>query len=157
MAGALAGCRTRAAHSVGERNTGARRSPLAEIGGPTDIEVIADVLTRTRCASVPRNPVQIEAGGGEQPSAGRVRLVEPGAFTMVSALGVDEQRTNVVIDFVARQGERTTLGGAYRVDARIVVAALDDALIVPTGTCSGTVTAGRYSLWSTRVLRAGAR
>lgn len=109
-------------------------SPLAEIGGPTDIEVIADVLTTDAMRIHPRNPVQIEAGGGEQPSAGRVRLVEPGAFTMVSALGVDEQRTNVVIDFVARQGERTTLGGAYRVDARIVVAALDDALIVPTGT-----------------------
>ena len=108
-------------------------APLVEIGDPTDIEVVADVLTTDAVRIHPGNQVQIEAWGGEQPLAGRVRLVEPGAFTKVSALGVDEQRTNVVIDFVAPPGERTTLGDAYRVDARIVVAALDDALIVPTG------------------------
>ena len=108
-------------------------APLVEIGDPTDIEVVADVLTTDAVRIHPGNQVQIEAWGGEQPLAGRVRLVEPGAFTKVSALGVDEQRTNVVIDFVAPPGERATLGDAYRVDARIVVAALDDALIVPTG------------------------
>ena len=108
-------------------------APLVEIGDPTDIEVVVDVLTTDAVRIHPGNPVQIEAWGGAQPLAGRVRLVEPGAFTKVSALGVDEQRTNVVIDIVTPPAERPTLADAYRVDARIVVAAMDDAVIVPTG------------------------
>ncbi len=108
-------------------------APLVEIGDPTDIEVVVDVLTTDAVRINPGNPVQIEAWGGEQPLAGRVRLVEPGAFTKVSALGVDEQRTNVVIDIVTPPAERLTLADAYRVDARIVVAAMGDAVIVPTG------------------------
>ena len=108
-------------------------APLVEIGDPTDIEVVVDVLTTDAVRIHPGNQVQIEAWGGEQPLAGRVRLVEPGAFTKVSALGVDEQRTNVVIDIVTPPAERPTLADAYRVDARIVVATVDDAIIVPAG------------------------
>jgi HlyD family secretion protein len=106
---------------------------LVEIGDPADIEVIADVLTTDAVRIHPGNAVRIEAWGGEQPLVGRVRLVEPGAFTKVSALGVDEQRTNVVIDVVTPPIERPTLADAYRVDARIVVATLDEAIVVPTG------------------------
>ena len=68
----------------------------------------------------------------EQPLPARVSRVEPGAFTKVSALGVDEQRTNVVVDIDAPLEARSTLGDAYRVDVRVVVATADDAVIVPT-------------------------
>jgi HlyD family secretion protein len=61
-----------------------------------------------------------------------VRLVEPSAFTKVSALGVEEQRVNVIIDFVGAPADFQNLGDAYRVDARILVDSRSDALIVPT-------------------------
>jgi HlyD family secretion protein len=62
-----------------------------------------------------------------------VRLIEPAAFTKVSALGVEEQRVNVVIDIVAPQAEWRDLGDAFRVDAKIVVDRRADAITVPTG------------------------
>ena len=63
--------------------------------------------------------------------AGRVRLVEPAAFTKVSALGVEEQRVNVVIDFASPTTAWGNLGDAHRVDARITVDTRDDAVLVP--------------------------
>jgi HlyD family secretion protein len=60
-------------------------------------------------------------------------VVEPGGFTRVSALGVDEQRTNVVVDIAEPSAARPTLADGYRVDAGVVVATLDRAVIVPVG------------------------
>jgi HlyD family secretion protein len=108
-------------------------APLVEIGDPTDLEVVADVLTTDAVRVHSGDPVRIEGWGGDMPLEGRVRLVEPGAFTKVSALGVDEQRTDVVIDITSPAIERASLGDAYRVDVRIVIAALDDAIVVPAG------------------------
>ena len=96
---------------------------LLDIGDPSDLEVIADLLTTDAVRVHPGNPVRIEGWGGDRPLDGEVRLVEPGAFTKVSALGVDEQRTNVVVDITSPPGARTSLGDAYRVDVRIIVAA----------------------------------
>lgn len=107
--------------------------PLLEIGDPTDIEVVADFLTTDAVRIHPGDAARIEDWGGDKPLPGKVRLVEPGGFTKVSALGVDEQRTNVVIDFAVPPGARPALADGYRVDARVVVATLDDAVIVPTG------------------------
>ena len=106
---------------------------LAEIGDPTDLEVVADVLTTDAVRVHPGDPVRIEGWGVDQPLAGKVRLVEPGGFTKVSALGVDEQRTNVVVDITTPATERASLGDAYRVDVRILVAVRDDAIVVPVG------------------------
>lgn len=108
-------------------------APLLEIGDPTDIEVVADFLTTDAVRIHPGDGAWIEDWGGDKPLPGKVRLVEPGGFTKVSALGVDEQRTNVVIDFVASSAARPTLADGYRVDARVVVATLDDAVVVPAG------------------------
>ena len=108
-------------------------APLLEVGDPTDIEVVADFLTTDAVRIHPGDTAWIEDWGGDKPLPGKVRLVEPGGFTKVSALGVDEQRTNVVIDFVAPPAARPTLADGYRVDARVVVATLDDAVIVPAG------------------------
>ena len=108
-------------------------TPLVEIGDPADLEVVADVLTTDAVRIHPGDPVRIEDWGGEDPLAGKVRMVEPGAFTKVSALGVDEQRTRVVIDIISPAADRASLGDAYRVDLRVVVAALDDAIVIPAG------------------------
>jgi HlyD family secretion protein len=108
-------------------------SPLLEIGDPTDIEVVADFLTTDAVRIHPGDTAWIEEWGGDKRLPGKVRLVEPGGFTKVSALGVDERRTNLVIDFQAPPADRATLADGYRVDARVVVATLDDAVIVPAG------------------------
>jgi HlyD family secretion protein len=77
--------------------------------------------------------VSLEQWGGEAPLPGRVRLVEPSGFLKRSALGIDEQRVNVIIDFACTPEERANLGDGYRVEARIVVWEADDALKVPAG------------------------
>ncbi len=108
-------------------------APLVELGNTADLEVVADVLTTDAVRVHPGDPVRIEGWGGDRPLEGSVRRVEPGAFTKVSALGVDEQRTNVVVDITSPAAERGALGDAYRVDVRIVTAVLDDAIVVPAG------------------------
>jgi HlyD family secretion protein len=107
--------------------------PLLEVGDPTDIEVVADFLTTDAVRIHPGDAAWIEDWGGDKPLPGKVRVVEPGGFTKISALGVDEQRTNVVIDIVEPPAARPTLADGYRVDARVVVATLDNAVIVPAG------------------------
>jgi HlyD family secretion protein len=106
---------------------------LVEIGDPTDLEVVADLLTTDAVRVHTGDQVRIEGWGGAAPLTGRVRLVEPGAFTKVSALGVDEQRTNVVIDITSPVSERPSLGDAYRVDIQVIVAKLEDATVIPAG------------------------
>ena len=106
--------------------------PLMEIGDPSDLEIVADVLSRDAVRISPGNPVFLEHWGGDQPLRGRVRLVEPSGFTKLSALGVEEQRVNVIIDLVDPPGERAQLGDNFRVDCRVVVWQSDDALQLPT-------------------------
>jgi HlyD family secretion protein len=107
-------------------------APILELGDPGSLEVVVDVLTGDAANIAPGAPVELDLGGGTPKIAGRVRLVEPSAFTKVSALGVEEQRVNVVIDFAGPPADFRNLGDAYRVDARILVDARDDALLVPT-------------------------
>ena len=106
-------------------------APLVEIGNPGDLEVVVDVLTTDTPAIRRGQPVRLDVGAGTPPLAGRVRLVEPAAFTKVSALGVEEQRVNVVIDFDAPREAWQGLGDAYRVDAHVVVEARQDAVVAP--------------------------
>jgi HlyD family secretion protein len=108
-------------------------APILELGDPHNLEVVVDVLTADAAAIHPGAEVELDHGGSARPLGGRVRLVEPAAFTKVSALGVEEQRVNVVIDFVAAPGDWQNLGDAHRVDARIVVESRKDAVAVPVG------------------------
>ena len=108
-------------------------APILEIGNPRELEVVVDVLTADAAAIRPGATAELDHGGGVPPLAGRVRLVEPAAFTKLSALGVEEQRVNVVIDFAAPPSAWGHLGDAQRVDARITVDTRDDALLVPAG------------------------
>lgn len=107
-------------------------SPLMEVGDPTDLEVVADVLSRDAVQVSPGNPVRLNRWGGDAPLAGRVRLVEPSGFTKLSALGVEEQRVNVIIDLIDPPEKREQLGDGFRVDCEIIVWDVDDVLQVPT-------------------------
>jgi HlyD family secretion protein len=75
----------------------------------------------------------IELGQGVAPLPGRVRRIEPAAFTKVSALGIEEQRVNVVLDFTEPLDRVTTLGDGFRVEAHIVTRRVEDGLKVPVG------------------------
>jgi HlyD family secretion protein len=108
--------------------------PLLEIGDPADLEVVVEVLSRDGAAIPPGAKVEFEQWGGGAPLLGRVRLVEPSAFTKVSALGVEEQRVNVVADLLTPMEERRNVGDNFRVEARIIIWEAADALKVPAGT-----------------------
>lgn len=107
-------------------------TPLVELGDPSDLEVVVDVLSSDAVRIRPGDPVRLEHWGGENPLAARVRLVEPSGFTKISALGVEEQRVNVIIDFDGPLDQRAALGDGYRVEARVVIWQGDDVLQVPT-------------------------
>ena len=107
--------------------------PLLEIGDPQNLEVIADLLSTDAVRVSPGNPVLIDRWGGPQPLEGTVRRVEPSGFMKISALGVEEQRVNVVIDFADPVSASRALGDGYRVEVRIVIWRDDDVLKVPVG------------------------
>ncbi len=108
-------------------------APLLEVGDPGDLEVAIEVLSRDGAVIVPGEKVELEQWGGGQPLTARVRLVEPAAFTKVSALGVEEQRVNVIADLLTPPAERPGVGDNFRVEARIITWESDHTLKVPSG------------------------
>lgn len=106
---------------------------LLEIGDPAQLEAEIDVLSSDAVRIAPGARVRFEHWGGSTPLEGRVRVIEPAGFLKISALGVEEQRVNVIVDFVTPPAERRTLGDAYRVEARIVVWESDRVLKAPVG------------------------
>ncbi len=105
---------------------------LLELGDPTDLEVEIDVLSRDAVKIVPGALVLLEHWGGEKTLQGRVRLVEPSAFTKISTLGVEEQRVNAIVDLVDPPQDRSALGDGFRVEARIIVSEATDVVKTPT-------------------------
>jgi HlyD family secretion protein len=108
-------------------------APLMELGDPANLEVLIELLTTEAPQVAPGAPVRLSNWGGPGPLAGRVRRVEPWGFTKVSALGVEEQRVNVLVDIASPRQEWESLGEGYRLDAQIQVYRHDSALSVPTG------------------------
>ena len=92
-------------------------TPLLEIGDPHALEIVIDVLSRDAVQVAPGAPVRVQDWGGDRALDARVRLVEPSGFTKVSALGVEEQRVNVIADLLEAPA---ALGDGYRLEARIV-------------------------------------
>jgi HlyD family secretion protein len=92
------------------------------------LEVIIELLSVDAVKVKPGMPVLIDGWGGEQALEARVRLVEPSAFTKISALGVEEQRVNVIADFIEPDAP---LGDGYRVEARIVICEMNEVLKAP--------------------------
>ena len=103
---------------------------LIEVGDPRALEVVVDVLSRDAVRIRPGAAATIEAWGGE-PLQATVRRIEPTGFTKVSALGVEEQRVNVVLDPVPPLDGWARLGHGYRLEARITVFEAADAVRVP--------------------------
>jgi len=108
-------------------------APLLELADARSLEAVVDVLSQESVAIKPGMPARIELGRGVASLAARVRLVEPAAFTKISALGVEEQRVNVVLDFAEPLDKIQTIGDAFRVDAAIVTHRVQDAVKVPVG------------------------
>ncbi len=101
---------------------------LLELGNVSQLELVIDVLSRDALNIKAGNTILINRGQDMQPLRGKVRLVEPAAFTKISALGVEEQRVNVIGDFVSSS---RSFGDAYRVDVQIVVWENKDVLQLP--------------------------
>jgi HlyD family secretion protein len=103
---------------------------LMQIGDPRDLEIVVDYLSMDAVKIEAGQRVMIDNWGGDAPLEGRVRRVEPFGFLKVSALGIEEQRVNVIIDFASDEGwER--LGHGYQVESRVVLWEADDILAVP--------------------------
>jgi HlyD family secretion protein len=106
-------------------------TPLLEIGDPTDLEVVVDLLSADAVRVEPGNEVRIEDWGGGDPLRGRVRRIEPYGFTKVSALGIEEQRVNAVVELTDPPERWRRLGHGYRVETRIVLWRGEDVVKLP--------------------------
>ncbi|MDZ5460647.1 efflux RND transporter periplasmic adaptor subunit, partial [Azohydromonas lata] len=113
--------------------TVAAGAPLLELGDTARMEVVAELLTTDALQAAPGSRVLLERWGGPGVLQGRVRLVEPAAFTKVSALGVEEQRVRVLMDIESDPAAWRALGDGYRVGVRIVTQSVASALQVPVG------------------------
>jgi HlyD family secretion protein len=105
--------------------------PLVEIGNPGELEIVTDLLSTDAVRAAADQRVIIERWGGEQSLEGRVRRVEPFGFTKVSALGIEEQRVNVIIDITSPPEQWARLGHGYQLETRIVLSEREDALKLP--------------------------
>ncbi|MDH3200695.1 MAG: HlyD family efflux transporter periplasmic adaptor subunit [Myxococcales bacterium] len=106
-------------------------TPVIEVGDPAALEIVVDVLSQDATRIKPGATAEIVRWGGKRPLRAHVRLVEPSAFTKLSALGVEEQRVNVIIDLDEPRDAWATLGDGYRVEARISIWEDEDVLRVP--------------------------
>ncbi len=130
-------------------------APLMELGDPSRLEVVVDLLTEDAAQIRPGTPAQLSNWGGPDVLQAVVRLIEPAAFTKVSALGVEEQRVHVVLDISTDLQYWRSLGDGYKVDVRLQVQAVEQALKVPVSALfpSGT----RSALFAVELGRAHLR
>lgn len=104
---------------------------LIELGDPSALEVVVDLLTEDAAQVRPGILATLSNWGGPDILQARVRLIEPAAFTKVSALGVEEQRVYAVLDITSPPDKWRTLGDAFKVDVRILVQVVDNAVKIP--------------------------
>jgi HlyD family secretion protein len=101
------------------------------LGDPRALEIVVDLLTPDAALVHPGASVRIERWGGADPLRGHVRRVEPAAYTKVSALGVDEQRVDVVIDLDDPPERWSSLGEGYRIEASILIWSAANVVTIP--------------------------
>jgi len=106
--------------------------PLVEIGDPKNLEIVSDLLSTDAVQVRPGAKVHLEQWGGDQPLSAHVRLVEPSGFMKYSALGVEEQRVNVIMDVDDLSKAPPSLGDGFRTGIRIVIWEAEDVVQVPT-------------------------
>ena len=104
---------------------------LMEVGDPSQLEIEVEVLSGDAVRLAASMPARISRWGGEGALQAKVARVEPGGFTKVSALGVEEQRTRVILDLESPQQQWAALGDGYRVEVEFIVQRADDVLQVP--------------------------
>ena len=125
-------------------------TPLLEVGDPRDMEAEIELLSADAAGVRVGADVSIEHWGGDRPLKGRVSLVEPGGYTKVSSLGVEEQRVKVRVDFVEPPPAGFLIGDRFRVEARITTWQADSVLQIPAGALFR-----RGSEWVTFVAQGG--
>lgn len=106
-------------------------TPLIEVGDPAALEVVVDLLTTDAVHVSPGTPAQIVGWGGDHEISARVVRVEPSGFTRLSALGVEEQRVNVILGFSDPRAAWSALSDGFHVEVRIVLWSAEQALQVP--------------------------
>lgn len=106
-------------------------APLIEIGDPGDLEIVAEFLSQDAIALRAGARAWIDNWGGDTPIPARISRIEPFAHTKVSALGVEEQRVNVIVR-LEDPASAPPLGHQFRVDVRAVASEQDDVVRVPT-------------------------
>ncbi len=106
-------------------------TPLLSIGKPGDLEIVADVLSTDAVRLTVGAPAMVERWGGPGDLEARVAKIEPSAYTKVSALGIEEQRVDVVFDLISPQAARASLGHGFAVYLRVVEWQAEDVLQVP--------------------------
>jgi HlyD family secretion protein len=124
--------------------------PLLDIGDPQQLEIVVDLLSVDAVRIKPGARVLVEQWGGDTPLEARVRRIEPSGFTKISALGVEEQRVNVILEFTDPATAWAALGDGYRVEARVITWESADVLKVPTG---ALIRSGEA--WAVYVVREG--
>jgi HlyD family secretion protein len=105
---------------------------LLEIGDISAVEAVIDVLSSEVQQIAPGASATLTLTTGAPPLPGHVTRIEPVAFTKVSALGIEEQRVNVIVDLDTTTAQAQRLGDGFRVDARITVSSQEGALLVPS-------------------------
>tara|TARA_R110000868_G_scaffold35549_4_gene127433 strand:- start:32032 stop:33249 length:1218 start_codon:yes stop_codon:yes gene_type:complete len=106
-------------------------TPVLEMGDPADLEIVVEFLSTDAVQIHEGDAAEITAWGGDQPLRGRVRRVEPYGFIKVSALGVEEQRVNVIIDLLDAPATWSALGHGYRVEAAVTIWQEEDVVQLP--------------------------
>ncbi len=106
-------------------------TPLLSIGDPTDLQIVADLLSNDAVRIAPGARAIVERWGGPQPLEARLVRIDPAARTKVSALGIEEQRVDAIFDLVSPPEDRPGLGHGFSVFLRIVEWEADDVLQVP--------------------------
>ena len=104
---------------------------LMTIGDPRHLEITLDLLSNDAIGVVPGTRARIERWGGDTVLDAEVRQVEPSAFTRISALGIEEHRVPVILDFLSPASARTGLGDRYRVYVTLILWEGQDILQVP--------------------------
>ena len=106
-------------------------TPLVEIGDPSDLEVKIEMLSTNAVRVKVGDDALIKRWGGEEDIQARVRVIEPSGFTKISALGVEEQRVNVILSFTDPISKWKNLGDAFRVEAAIIIDSANDVITIP--------------------------
>jgi multidrug efflux pump subunit AcrA (membrane-fusion protein) len=104
-------------------------TPILEMGNPDAVEIVVDILSTDAPQVKPGSILLIKMENQPEPLKGRVRTIEPQAFTKVSALGVEEQRVNIIADFPSKGAN---FGDNFRVDVKIVIWEAENVLKIPS-------------------------